>query len=48
MDLVHAHAVKNTVEGLNMWDGTDYQYFHAFPQGYHTAWDSRIFDYGKY
>lgn len=48
MDIVHAHAVKNTMEGLNMWDGTDYQYFHALPKGYHTAWDSRIFDYSKY
>lgn len=31
-----------------MWDGTDYQYFHSLPQGYHSQWDSRIFDYGKY
>ena len=48
IDLVHAHAVKNIGEGLNMWDGTDYHYFHAYPQGYHSQWDSRIFDYSKY
>ncbi len=29
LDLVHSHAVKNTQEGLNHFDGTDYQYFHA-------------------
>jgi 1,4-alpha-glucan branching enzyme len=48
MDLVHSHAVKNTHEGLNLFDGTDYQYFHAGPKGYHTAWDSMVFDYSKY
>ena len=29
MDLVHSHAVKNINEGLNHFDGTDRQYFHA-------------------
>ena len=48
MDLVHSHAVKNTAEGLNMFDGTDYQYFHAGPRGQHSAWDSLCFDYSKY
>ena len=33
LDLVHSHAVKNTHEGLNLFDGTDYQYFHAGPRG---------------
>ena len=51
MDLVHSHAVKNERDGLSRFDGTDYQYFHAgtHPQtrGYHDAWDSRCFDYGK-
>ncbi len=32
LDLVHSHAVKNTQEGLNQFDGTDYQYFHAGAQ----------------
>ncbi|MEL6559339.1 MAG: alpha amylase C-terminal domain-containing protein [Bacteroidota bacterium] len=47
MDLVHSHAVKNTAEGLNEFDGTDYQYFHAGPKGDHSAWDSKLFNYGK-
>src|SRR5204863_2405017 len=48
LDLVHSHAVKNTQEGLNRFDGTDYQYFHAGPRGHHVAWDSLLFDYSKY
>lgn len=48
LDLVHSHSVKNTHEGLNMFDGTDYQYFHAGPRGQHVAWDSLLFDYSKY
>lgn len=47
MDLIHSHAVKNEVEGLSHFDGTPYLYFHDGPRGYHTAWDSRCFDYGK-
>ena len=47
MDIVHSHAVKNTAEGLNRFDSTDYQYFHAGSRGEHPAWDSRLFDYGK-
>jgi 1,4-alpha-glucan branching enzyme len=48
LDIVHSHAVKNTQEGLNLFDGTDYQYFHAGPRGQHLAWDSLLFDYSKY
>jgi 1,4-alpha-glucan branching enzyme len=48
LDLVHSHAVKNTLEGLNLFDGTEYQYFHAGPRGQHVAWDSLLFDYGKF
>jgi 1,4-alpha-glucan branching enzyme len=48
LDVVHSHAVKNTQEGLNLFDGTDYQYFHAGPRGQHVAWDSLVFDYSKY
>ena len=47
MDLVHSHAVKNERDGLSRFDGTDYQYFHSGPKGWHAAWDSRCFDYGK-
>jgi 1,4-alpha-glucan branching enzyme len=47
MDLVHSHAVSNQVEGLSLFDGTPYLYFHDGPRGKHTAWDSRCFDYGR-
>ncbi len=48
LDLVHSHSVKNTVEGLNGFDGTSFQYFHAGPRGEHPAWDSLLFDYSKW
>jgi len=47
MDIVHSHAVKNSIEGLGRYDGSDYQFFHQGPRGEHTAWDSKCFDYGK-
>jgi 1,4-alpha-glucan branching enzyme len=47
MDIVHSHAVKNEVEGISRYDGTEYQFFHAGERGQHVAWDSRCFDYGK-
>ncbi|MDX2189870.1 MAG: alpha amylase C-terminal domain-containing protein [Bacteroidota bacterium] len=48
MDIVHSHAVKNFDEGLNMFDGSDHQYFHAGGKGNHEQWDSKLFDYGKW
>ena len=48
MDVVHSHAVQNISEGLNAFDGSDHQYFHAGPRGYHEVWDSKLFDYGKW
>ncbi len=47
MDIVHSHAVRNEIEGLGLFDGTSYQYFHKGPKGMHPAWDSLCFDYGK-
>ncbi len=47
MDIVHSHAVKNEVEGLSRFDGTLDQYFYPGDRGFHSAWDSRCFDYGK-
>lgn len=47
MDIVHSHTVKNTREGLNLFDGTENQYLLAGKDGYHPQWDSRLFDYGK-
>ncbi len=47
LDIVHSHAVKNEIEGLAKFDGTDYQYFHSGEKGDHPVWDSRCFNYGK-
>jgi len=47
MDLVHSHTVKNVNEGLNMFDGSDDQYFHPGERGNHPYWDSKCFNYGK-
>ena len=47
MDIVHSHAVKNVNEGINEFDGSDHQYFHPGPRGYHEGWDSKVFDYNK-
>ena len=47
IDIVHSHAVKNERDGLSAFDGTTYQYFHDGMRGWHEAWDSRCFDYGK-
>ena len=47
LDVVHSHACANEGEGLNLQDGTDYQYFHSGDRGWHSAWKTRIFDYGK-
>lgn len=47
MDIVHSHAVKNIAEGINEFDGTEYQFFHEGDQGNHPAWDSKLFNYGK-
>ena len=47
LDIVHSHAVKNEIEGLAKFDGTDYQYFHEGTKGDHPIWDSRCFNYGK-
>ncbi|MFM7322286.1 MAG: alpha-amylase family glycosyl hydrolase, partial [Armatimonadota bacterium] len=47
MDLVHSHAVTNVREGINRFDGTEGQFFHTGPRGYHPSWDSRLFDYGN-
>ncbi|MCF0174825.1 MAG: alpha amylase C-terminal domain-containing protein [Bacteroidales bacterium] len=47
MDLVHSHSVSNVNEGLSHFDGRDDIYFHTGSQGYHPAWNSRCFNYGK-
>ena len=47
LDLVHSHAVKNTAEGINMFDGTTWQFFHEGAKGEHPAWGTKCFDYSK-
>ncbi|MBR5126567.1 MAG: 1,4-alpha-glucan-branching enzyme, partial [Oscillospiraceae bacterium] len=47
LDVVHSHAVKNTAEGINMFDGTVWQFFHDGDKGEHPAWGTKCFDYGK-
>ena len=47
LDVVHSHAVKNTAEGINMLDGTDWQFFHSGAKGDHPAWGTKCFHYGK-
>ncbi|KAK4481160.1 hypothetical protein RD792_012041 [Penstemon davidsonii] len=48
MDIVHSHSSNNTLDGLNMFDGTDSCYFHSGERGYHWMWDSRLFNYGHW
>jgi len=48
LDVVHSHASKNTLDGLNMFDGSDHLYFHGGAKGRHELWDSRLFNYGHH
>ena len=47
LDVVHSHAVKNTNEGLNEFDGTVHQFFHEGGRGDHSAWGTKLFNYDK-
>lgn len=47
LDLVHSHAVKNTEEGINEFDGTPYQFFYKGARGDHPTWGTKLFNYGK-
>lgn len=48
LDVVHSHASKNVADGLNLWDGSCAGYFHDNTRGYHTLWDSRLFNYHQW
>ena len=48
LDIVHSHACKNVLDGLNELDGTDHLYFHEGGKGRHDLWDSRLFNYGHH
>ena len=47
LDVVHSHANTNTREGINQFDGTEYQFFHAGAKGDHPAWKTKCFNYDK-
>ncbi|OQE32955.1 hypothetical protein PENFLA_c001G10184 [Penicillium flavigenum] len=48
LDVVHSHASKNVIDGINEFDGTDHLYFHGGAKGRHELWDSRLFNYGNH
>ncbi|EJT97629.1 glycoside hydrolase [Dacryopinax primogenitus] len=48
LDVVHSHASKNVLDGINEFDGTDHLYFHGGGKGRHDLWDSRLFNYGSH
>lgn len=48
LDVVHSHACKNVLDGINQFDGTDHLYFHEGAKGRHELWDSRLFNYGHH
>lgn len=48
LDVVHSHASKNVLDGLNEFDGSDHHYFHGGQKGTHKLWDSRLFNYGHH
>lgn len=47
LDVVHSHASKNVLDGLNEFDGSDSCFFHGGSRGTHSLWDSRLFNYSK-
>lgn len=47
LDVVHSHASKNVLDGLNLFDGTNSCFFHDGPRGEHSLWDSRLFNYSE-
>lgn len=48
LDVVHSHASSNVLDGLNRFDGSDGCYFHDGPRGYHSLWNSRLFNYADW
>ncbi|KAL0267822.1 UNVERIFIED_CONTAM: hypothetical protein PYX00_009975 [Menopon gallinae] len=47
LDVVHSHASKNVLDGLNQFDGTNACFFHDGSRGEHPLWDSRLFNYSE-
>ena len=48
LDVVHSHAIKNTAEGINMFDGTYNQFFMTGDAGDHPDWGTKLFNYAKH
>lgn len=48
LDIVHSHASKNVLDGLNQFNGTNACYFHENVRGFHSLWDSRLFNYSSW
>lgn len=48
LDVVHSHASKNVMDGLNRFDGSDSCFFHSGSRGNHDLWDSRLFNYCEF
>ena len=48
LDLVHSHASKNVLDGINCFDGTNGCFFFDSTRGYHDLWESRCFNYTEY
>ncbi|MBR8535208.1 alpha amylase C-terminal domain-containing protein [Carboxylicivirga sediminis] len=48
MDIVHSHAVKNELEGIGLFDGSPYQFFHDNERREHAAWDSLCYNYARH
>lgn len=42
LDVVHSHASKNVLDGLNLFDGSDHCYFHDGGKGRHELWDRYV------
>lgn len=47
LDVVHSHACPNVGEGLQLQDGTEDQYFLSGGEGWHPAWGTKLFNYGR-
>lgn len=48
VDIVHSHASNNMNDGIKGLDGSDAHYSHAGERGYHSGWDSMLFNYSQY
>ncbi|GAB6022243.1 1,4-alpha-glucan branching enzyme [Chamberlinius hualienensis] len=48
LDIVHSHASKNVLDGLNQFDGSDSCFFEEGRKGNHELWDSRLFNYSSW